>query len=354
MCQPCYANRKRDQVLDWNVAAGIGKNSIDPWRSFREIIPPVFVSAHRVENDRLKKSMADTIRLAHFSDIHVTAPQSQWTMGDWFSKRATSWLNHRLGRGRRFALAEKIVTLALVDWQKRGVEQLVFSGDATALGFEAEIRRAAACLGIGKTAIPGLAVPGNHDYCTRSAAASGHFERWFAPWQQGRRIGEHTYPFAQPAGPAWLIGVNAAAGNRWPWDATGAVGADQLARLRQLLADLPTDAVKILVVHYPICLADGRPESHHHGLRDLDSLLGIAEAGGVNLWLHGHRHHPYALERPGRAAFPAICAGTATQQGIWSHGEYTITRDSLHGIRRVYDPDKSCFRDAETFSWRLK
>ncbi len=297
--------------------------------------------------------MADTIRLAHFSDIHVTVPHLKWAARDWFSKRLTSWLNHRLGRAWKFAQADEIMTRALADWQRRGVEHLVFSGDATALGFEAEIRQAAECMGIGNTALPGLAVPGNHDYCTRSAAASGHFERWFAPWQQGRRIGEHTYPFAQQAGPAWLIGVNAATGNRWPWDAAGAVGADQRTRLRQLLAGLPADAIKILVIHYPICLADGRPESRFHGLRDLDAVLEIAHAGGVALWLHGHRHHPYAVQRPGRAAFPAICAGTATQHGIWSHGEYTITTQSLHAVRRVYDPEGHCFRDAETSVLKL-
>lgn len=298
--------------------------------------------------------MADTIRLAHFSDIHLTAPELEWAARDWFSKRLTSWLNHRLGRARHFALAEEIVALALEDWQRCGVEHLIFSGDATALGFEAEFRRAAQCLRVGQAGTPGLAVPGNHDYCTRSASASGHFERWFAPWQRGRRISEHTYPFAQPAGPAWLIGVNAATGNRWPWDARGAVGADQLQRLTQLLAELPADAIKILVLHYPICLADGRPETRFHGLRDLDALLDVAHAGGVDLWLHGHRHRPYALERTGRAAFPVICAGTATQHGIWSHGVYTINQDTLHAIRRVYNPIGKCFADAETFSLRLR
>src|ERR1019366_2080161 len=106
-------------------------------------------------------------------------------------------------------------------------------------------------LRIGQISIPGLAVPGNHDYCTPSAAASGAFEQSFAAWQTGRRIGDQRYPFAQAIGPAWLIGVNAATGNRWPWDASGAVGALQMERLQQLLAELPA-GIRILVIHYPI------------------------------------------------------------------------------------------------------
>jgi 3',5'-cyclic AMP phosphodiesterase CpdA len=298
--------------------------------------------------------MADTIRLVHFSDIHITAPRLDWRAADWFSKRLTSWANHALlGRGRRFALAEEIAARALDDWRARGIEHLVFSGDATALGFEAEIRQAAQCLGVGQSGTPGLAVPGNHDYCTMQAAESGAFERCFAPWQQGRRIGASTYPFAQQAGPAWLIGVNAATGNVWPWDATGAVGAEQLERLRQLLAQLPADAVKILVIHYPICLSNGQPETRNHGLRDLDAVVDVANAGGVSLWLHGHRHHPYGFEQPGRARFPAICAGAAAEHGIWSHGDYTIAGSTLNAVRRVYDPAARSFRDAETFTLQL-
>ncbi|MBI2805614.1 MAG: metallophosphoesterase [Planctomycetes bacterium] len=294
------------------------------------------------------------IRLVHFSDIHLTSSLSDWAWRDWFCKRGTSWLNHRLfGRARRFALADDIVARLMDDVRARPIDQLIFSGDATALGFESEIGRAAELLRVGDLSIPGLAVPGNHDYCTRFAEASGAFERHFAAWQEGRRIGEHRYPFARQVGPIWLIGVNAATGNRWPWDAGGQVGAAQLERLAQLLAGLP-GAVKILVVHYPVCLASGRREPRHHGLRDLDALVQIARAGGVSLWLHGHRHTPYHLPQAGAAKFPVICAGTATQQGIWSHGEYLIEGNALRAMRRVYDLESRCFRTAEEFSLTLK
>ena len=293
------------------------------------------------------------IRLAHISDIHLSAPDYDWRLEDWFSKRLTSWLNHRaFGRARKFAHADEIVARLMDELPQRGIDHLVFSGDATALGFEWEIQRAAELLRIGQQPIPGLAIPGNHDYCTRSAAMSGHFERHFAPWQQGRRIGNYPYPFAQQVGPIWLIGVNAATGNRSPWNAGGTVGTDQLVRLQQLLDELGP-AQKILVLHFPICLSSGRREPRHHGLRDLDALLAIAKAGGVNLWLHGHRHSPYFFQRPTGASFPAICAGTTTQRGLWSYGEYTIDGSILKAVRRAYDPAGHCFRDAEAFTLQL-
>jgi 3',5'-cyclic AMP phosphodiesterase CpdA len=294
------------------------------------------------------------IRLAHFSDIHVSTLLLGWKLHDWFTKRLTSWLNHRvLGRARRFTLAQTIVARLADHLRERGTDHLVFSGDATALGFESEFRRAAELLCVGQSAIAGIAVPGNHDYCTPLAAASGAFERHFSPWQQGRRIGEHCYPFAQQVGPAWLIGVNAATGNRWPLDAAGSVGPEQLERLKQLLHGLEP-GLKILVLHYPICLSNGQRESRRHGLRDLDALLPICRDAGVGLWLHGHRHSPYHLQQTPDAPFPVICAGSATQNGIWSYGEYRIDGADLQAIRFAYDPATHCFREAETFALQLR
>jgi 3',5'-cyclic AMP phosphodiesterase CpdA len=293
------------------------------------------------------------IRLAHFSDVHLSSPELDWTLRDWFSKRLTSWGNYRfLGRAIRFTHAEDIVPRLMDDLIQREVDHLIFSGDATALGFESEIQHAAEALRVAEAPIPGLAIPGNHDYCTWCAANSGHFERHFAPWQQGRRIDGYHYPFAQPVGPIWLIAVNAATGNTWPWDAGGSVDAYQLARLRRLLAELEP-GLRILVLHFPICLSNGNREPFYHGLRGLDALLDIANAGNVNLWLHGHRHTPYHCPQPAGANFPAICAGSATQNNLWSYGEYTIGGNVLSAVRRAYDPADHTFQEVERFQIQL-
>jgi 3',5'-cyclic AMP phosphodiesterase CpdA len=293
------------------------------------------------------------VRLAHLSDIHISARPLGWRWHDWFNKRLTSWFNMRcLGRRRSFARADEVLDRLIDELPERGIDHILFSGDATAMGFEAELRRAAQRLGVVSSPIAGLAVPGNHDYLTSGAAASGLFERFFAPWQGGIRIGEHTYPFAQRAGPLWLVGVNAATGNRMPWDATGRVGPAQCERLKQLLAQLEPGP-RWLVIHYPIRLADGRGENRFHGLRDLDEVLAIAEAGGIGLWLHGHRHTPYFFDRPDWAPFPTICVGSSTQRNIWSYNEYTVEGTLVRAVRRAFDPAANRFEDAQAFEVRL-
>jgi 3',5'-cyclic AMP phosphodiesterase CpdA len=294
------------------------------------------------------------IRLAHLSDVHITASPLGWQLGDWFTKRYLGWFNFRwLGRSFRFRRAEEVLGILMADLRRRSVDQIVFSGDATALGFEAEFRRATKLLGIADAGgLPGLAVPGNHDYYTRTVEASGLFERYFAPWQKGIRVDQAVYPFAQRVGPLWLVGVNSCTGNRWPWDAGGSVGHPQLKRLEQLLARIAQlePGPRILVTHYPVLVASGKPERRSHGLRDLNDLVAVAVQGGVSLWLHGHRHGAFYHVRAGETTFPVVCAGSATQNGLWSYGEYTIEGRHFRAVRRLFDPQEQRFQDTNSFA----
>jgi 3',5'-cyclic AMP phosphodiesterase CpdA len=275
-------------------------------------------------------------------------------MRDWLSKRSAGWFNLRwLGRRYRFRHADQIVTALGEELRQRQPDHVIFSGDATALGFEAELVRAVALLGLFRPdPLPGLAVPGNHDYYTPAVAAGGAFERHFAAWQTGLRVDEATYPFAQRVGRVWLVAVNSSKGNRWVTDASGAVGQPQLERLAILLSRLDSGP-RILVTHYPVCLSSGAPEMRHHGLRDLADLLAVAQKGGIGLWLHGHRHGAYYLEHSRWAPFPIVCAGSATQTGRWSYGDYTITGREFQGVYRVYSPEQSGFQDGARFEFHL-
>ena len=264
----------------------------------------------------------------------------------------SAWINlYCLGRGGDFRHSERILIALRQELTQRDFDRIVFSGDATALGFEGEMQRAAELLGVGDPP-PGLAVPGNHDYCTHAAMHSGDFERCFAPWQIGEHIGGEVYPFAQRVGPVWLVGVNSSTANRLYWDARGRVGAAQLARLEKLLSSLEPGP-RILVTHYPIWLANGGSEHTFHGLRDLQELISVAQRGGVVLWLHGHRHEPYHHAHSERTPFPVICAGSITQRSRWSYNDYTLTGEHLRAVQRVFVEEQGAFRDGCVFDLEL-
>ncbi|HEY2783840.1 MAG TPA: metallophosphoesterase [Fimbriiglobus sp.] len=295
-----------------------------------------------------------SVKLAHFSDVHLTADPLGWRLRDVLSKKASGWMNVRLlGRGRRFKYANAVVAALRKDLATRGYDHLVFSGDATTLAFESEMQFAADALGVDDPALPpGLAVPGNHDYYTRFAERTGLFEAYFAPWQEGERVDSDTYPFAKRVGNVWLIGVNSCTANRMTWDATGRIGDAQLDRLRRLCATL-SPGPRLLVTHFPLRNSHGKLEVRTHRLRDHAAALAAAKECKISLWLHGHLHRPFFLHAGGDLPFPVVCGGSAAQTRRWSYHEYDITVRQVRATRRVFEVEAGVFKDDVRFQLDL-
>src|SRR5690349_15582699 len=84
-----------------------------------------------------------TVHLAHLSDIHITARPCTWRREDWLNKRLAAWVNLRvLGRGYRFRRADLVLSALVRELRERAYDHIVFSGDATAMGFDEELVRA--------------------------------------------------------------------------------------------------------------------------------------------------------------------------------------------------------------------
>src|SRR5438094_454711 len=95
------------------------------------------------------------VRLAHFSDIHLTAKPLGWRVRDAFSKRPTGWVNFAVfGRGAKFRHANDVTAVLRREFATRGFDQLVFSGDATTMGFPAEMTESAQRLGVSDVSLP--------------------------------------------------------------------------------------------------------------------------------------------------------------------------------------------------------
>ena len=64
---------------------------------------------------------APPIRLAHFSDVHLTTRPLGWALRDLRSKRVSGWFNLRaLGRGKHFRYAEQVVKDQLAKLKAQG------------------------------------------------------------------------------------------------------------------------------------------------------------------------------------------------------------------------------------------
>ena len=287
----------------------------------------------------------DTIRIAHFSDIHFHR-EAPWRFSEFFTKRVTGWFNYRfLGRGSSFEKGERVATCLRRELEATPYDQLVFSGDCTCFGFDEEYAVARDLLPLH---LPGVAVPGNHDYYSRKARMRGTFETTFANWQQGERIDGERYPFAKKVGNYWLVCVCSATENRGFWDARGRIGKDQLERFDRLCEKL--EGFKIVVTHYPLLIRKAKPEHRGRQLRDAGELAELVAKHRCLAWLHGHRHRCYWLTPMKKHPFTMICSGSVTQRKRWMYYDITFAPGSIVITRRHYSPKADCFATSDVIA----
>ena len=125
------------------------------------------------------------MRIAHFSDIHVTASTSDIPWRAMFSKRIVGWLNLQLlGREEDFREAEEITAALVKDIQQVGADHILFTGDLTGLALDSEFERAHRLLApiLDSENITGI--PGNHDFYVPAAAKDGTYDRHFGSWER--------------------------------------------------------------------------------------------------------------------------------------------------------------------------
>jgi 3',5'-cyclic AMP phosphodiesterase CpdA len=295
------------------------------------------------------------MRLAHFSDIHVTlSPLAQGSFGA--AKRVVGSLNYYLGgRRRHFHDVERRIALLLEDIDRQGVDHALCTGDLTAMSYGEEFERCAALFGLRREDPARCTViPGNHDRYVPEGATGGErrFERWFGAVSEGGR-----YPFIKrlPGGVA-IVGLDVSRPTAL-LDSSGRCGPEQLEKLRAILRD-PGPEVRfvILALHYGLLRDRGQPDRPTHGIEDYLDLLAVIDApdSRLDLVLHGHIHKPYAVPgrsdggrapEPGRCAIR--CAGSATDlhQRRCGYDLYQIDAEARRFSveRRVWDEARGMY-----------
>ena len=118
------------------------------------------------------------MRIAHFSDIHITADSSAIPWRAMLSKRIVGWLNLQLlGRKGDFREAASITSALVADLRELQADHILFTGDLSGLALDSEFEEAHRLLEplLGSGRITGL--PGNHDLYVPAAARAGTYDR---------------------------------------------------------------------------------------------------------------------------------------------------------------------------------
>ena len=284
------------------------------------------------------------MRIAHFSDIHITADSSAIPWRAMLSKRIFGWLNLQLlGRKGDFAEAAGITAALVDDLQKIEADHILFSGDLTGLALDSEFEEAHRLLEplLGSDRITGI--PGNHDSYVPAAARAGTYDRLFGAWEKS--------DLAEPPPIVRLLGDDVALialRDSRPTafhDSSGLVGDEQLGRLEKILADPALEGRRrLLALHYGPRRSSGEPDGRLHGLRDVETLLSVAQDGGVELMLHGHLHNRFVLAAGNGTPITIANPGSATHSRY--KRAYHIIETGAEGIElsaRRYDLDAGGF-----------
>jgi 3',5'-cyclic AMP phosphodiesterase CpdA len=256
------------------------------------------------------------IRLAHYSDIHVTVPPLGQPASFLAGKRVMGALNYYFGgRRRHFEGVDGRIAALLADIDAQGVDHAICTGDVTQMSYAIEFERLGALFGDRRNdPARHTVIPGNHDRYTHGASEEHRFEKALGA------IAPDHYPFVKALGPRIdLVSLDVSRPNAM-LDSSGLCGAEQLEKLGAILADpARMDRLVIVALHYGFFRRTGRPDNRMHGLRDADALLGLLRScPQVQAVLHGHIHG--AFEIPG---VPRILnAGSATD--LAHHPGYNI------------------------------
>ena len=263
------------------------------------------------------------MRILHFSDIHIATPWVEVPWQKWIGKRSLAFVNLLAGRARRFA--ESRAKLAALDRFRREqrVDLVLFTGDYTALGLEAELAAARLVVEPLMAAPLGFVnVPGNHDLYLYDSLRGRWFERHFGDTlRSDLRVGpDDPWPLVRLVEPdVAVIALNGARPNPPPWRSSGRVPAAQLAALRELLHDgRLAGRFTFVLSHYPPLLADGSRDRPRHRLVNDEELLAACAGLERGAILSGHVHHRYSLRLAGGGWL--FCSGSTTlagREGLW-------------------------------------
>lgn len=266
--------------------------------------------------------------LAHLSDIHLP-PVPMPSLGLCNLKRGLGYLNWL--RRRRYQHDAATLAALVADLDHHRPDHIAITGDLVNIALPSEYDAAATWLAALGAPLAATAIPGNHDIYVEMGADPG-IGRWQPNMtDDAAPAARPTFPFVRRRGHLALIGLCSAVVTP-PFHASGRLGADQLATLDRLLAELGAERlVRVVLIHHPPLPGQAPPRC---ALLDAAELAAVLVSRGAELVLHGHNHRAMLAWTAGPDR-PIPVVGVPSASMVHPHGDQMLARYNLYRI----DPD---------------
>jgi len=236
------------------------------------------------------------MRILHLSDPHFS--QVCFHPRQFLSKQWLGNLNLALFRRGRYQTShlEELPELAT----QLKVEFVMLTGDMSSTSQPIELEMARDFVHLFQQ--PVLTLPGNHDAYTRTAEQTQIYYHYFpSKDMQALRIEKRSLQKGW-----WWVGLDCARANN-VLKSNGAFYAHMDEPLHDILRNIPQQDSVIIGNHFPL-YTRGRPLHDTARAKALQTILRTYPQ--VKLYLHGHDHAPYMIDRQDEG-FPLVLnAGT--------------------------------------------
>lgn len=252
-------------------------------------------------------------RIAHLSDLHISAPLRARELRHATCKQLLGWLNWNIHRARKHDPAR--LRAAVREILRREVDSVIVTGDLCQLGHDREVEAVRPLLQpLMDAGIPTHLVSGNHDLY----AGSGLLPSWCrlrADLAGGE--GEGGTEAVRARRLSYDGGVVLLADMAVPtpaFRAWGEMDADTCSRIGAWLEEVHPEMPVLLAGHFPLRLRCGRALPSSAALRNADVVSGWIASHRIRGYLCGHVHKPYVHDL-GHGCMQ-YCAGSVTGKGV--------------------------------------
>jgi len=284
--------------------------------------------------------MVKSLRLLHFSDIHIGTAVRHMNWKHWFSKRAVGAINLLRGRAKYFDDAREKIEALIRFKEANNIDLVINTGDYTALGLESELKLAKMLVDpLMHPPEKYVTVPGNHDIYVDEVRSQNRFSDQFrsvlySDMPEYCRGGD--WPLVRLAGDdVAVIALNSSRSNPLPWNSSGFIPPEQLDIFDEILMDKRLNRrFLFLSIHFAPRLVKGKKDTRLHGIINAEQFLDRCRPIQSGAILCGHVHETYHVSMEGLNC-DIYCAGSATMLGHEGFWVYEVDGTELKA-ERVY------------------
>ncbi len=231
------------------------------------------------------------MKIAHFSDSHITAPFRAGLIPALFSKRLTGMVNLYLRRRYQLSYSERNLNRVLNDIKGRNVDYTIFSGDISSFSLRDEFLRAREIIYNSINDDKIYLIPGNHDQYTYLTSKNDLFHSIFTSKND---FASFPYPKIRIfKGEIIFLSINTARFNPLFFDASGHADMSEIARAQAFLDSIRDNIPVILVIHHSLLRPDGSKDSYFHKIRNDRDIFDFIRKNNIKHVFSGHIHKAY-------------------------------------------------------------